>query len=253
MDLKLPGRAAPVIVEECVSSTNTVLKELAMKGAAEGSVLIALQQSGGRGRQDRSFVSPMGGLYLSMLLTPHCDPQQSLSLTPCTAVAVHRAIDKLCHVQADIKWPNDLLVNGRKVCGILCESVFFQGQQKLIIGVGLNVSTPPEAFGAELSHTAGSILSLTGAAPSIEELAKNLILELDHMYKVWQADCRCYVDEYRKHCINCEKPVLLIRGDEKKEAYALGIDEDYALLVRYDNGQTESIKTGEVSLRNKDK
>lgn len=250
MELKLPGRAAPITVKEHVTSTNTVLKELAMEGAAEGSVLIALQQNGGRGRQDRSFVSPEGGLYLSMLLTPRCDPQQSLSLTPCAAVAVHRAIDKLCGIQADIKWPNDLLIRGKKVCGILCESLFFQGQQKLVVGVGLNVSTPPEAFGAELSHTAGSMLSLTGAAPSIEEAAEVLILELDRMYDNWQSDYRCCLDEYRAHCISCERPVLLIRGDEKKEAYALGIDEDYALVVRYEDGSEETIKTGEVSLRN---
>jgi len=249
MELKLPGRAASVIVKERVTSTNSLLKELAMEGAAEGSVLIALQQSGGRGRQDRSFVSPEGGLYLSMLLTPYCDPQQSLSLTPCTAVAVHRAIDKLCGIQADIKWPNDLLIDGKKVCGILCESLFFQGQQKLIVGVGLNVSTPPEAFGAELSYTAGSILSLTGAAPSIEEAAEALILELDRMYRDWQADYRCCLDEYRQRCISCERPVLLLRGDESKEAYALGIDEDYALVVRYEDGSEETIKTGEVSLR----
>ena len=250
MVLDIPGRTAPVIVRDCVESTNTCMKEMAMKGAAEGSVLIALRQSGGRGRQERSFISPQGGLYLSMLLTPKCSPQESLSLTPCTAVAVYRAVKKLCGASADIKWPNDLLIDGKKVCGILCESLFFQGQQKLVLGVGLNVNTPQEAFGAQLSHTAGSILSLTGKAIPMEMAAEALIRELDCMYEKWQAERGAFLDEYRQHCVSCQRPVFLIRDGEKKEAFALGIDEDYALVVRYENGSTQSIRTGEVSLRN---
>lgn len=250
MELIIPGRAAPVTVKDCVGSTNTCLKEMAMNGAAEGSVLVALKQSGGRGRQDRSFVSPEGGLYLSMLLTPRCTPQESLSLTPCTAVAVHRAIDKLCHIEADIKWPNDLLIEGKKVCGILCESIFYQGQQKLILGVGLNVNTAQEAFDGELSSIAGSILSATGKELELKKTAETLIAELDRMYADWQSDHRCCLEEYRRCCISLHRPVLLIRAEHRIKAYAQGIDENYALLVRHENGETEIIKTGEVSLRN---
>lgn len=246
----MPGRAAPVIVKEQVTSTNSVLKELAIEGAAEGSVLIALRQTGGRGRMGRSFVSPPGGLYLSMLLSPRCSPEASLSLTPCAAVAVQRAIARLSDVKADIKWPNDLLAEGKKVCGILCESVFYQGQQKLIVGVGLNVNTPPEAFTGELSAIAGSLFSVTGKKISSQKAAEALIEELDRMYADWQNDHRCCLEEYKRSCINLKRPVLLIRGEEKIKAYAEGIDENYALMVRHENGQMETIKTGEVSLRN---
>ena len=246
----MPGRAAPVAVKEQVTSTNSVLKELAIEGAAEGSVLIALRQTGGRGRMVRSFVSPPGGIYLSMLLSPRCSPEASLSLTPCAAVAVQRAIARLSDAQADIKWPNDLLVEGKKVCGILCESLFYQGQQKLIIGVGLNVNTPPEAFTGELSAIAGSLFSVTGKKLSIQRAAEALIEEFDRMYADWQSDHRCCLEEYKRSCINLKRPVLLIRGEEKIKAYAEDIDENYALMVRHENGQMETIKTGEVSLRN---
>ena len=246
----MPGRAAPVIVKEQVTSTNSVLKELAIEGAAEGSVLIALRQTGGRGRMGRSFLSPPGGIYLSMLLSPRCSPEASLSLTPCAAVAVQRAIARLSDVQADIKWPNDLLVESKKVCGILCESVFYQGQQKLIVGVGLNVNTPPEAFTGELSAIAGSLFSVTGKKISSQKAAEALIEELDRMYADWQNDHRCCLEEYKRSCINLKRPVLLIRGEEKIKAYAEDIDENYELMVRHENGQIETIKTGEVSLRN---
>ena len=246
----MPGRAAPVIVKEQVTSTNSVLKELAIEGAAEGSVLIALRQTGGRGRMGRSFVSPPGGIYLSMLLSPRCSPEASLSLTPCAAVAVQRAIARLSDAQTDIKWPNDLLVEGKKVCGILCESLFYQGQQKLIVGVGLNVNTPPEAFTGELSAIAGSLFSVTGKKISSQKAAEALIEELDRMYADWQSDHCCCLEEYKRSCINLKRPVLLIRGEEKIKAYAEDIDDNYALMVRHENGQIETIKTGEVSLRN---
>ena len=250
MELELPGRAAPVVVKEQVTSTNSVLKELAIGGAAEGSVLIALRQTGGRGRMGRSFVSPPGGIYLSMLLSPRCSPEASLSLTPCAAVAVQRAIARLSDVQADIKWPNDLLIEGKKVCGILCESLFYQGQQKLVVGVGLNVNTPPEAFTGELSALAGSLFSLTGKKLSIQKAAEALITELDRMYADWQSDHRCCLEEYKRSCVNLKRPVLLIRGEEKIKAYAEDIDDNYALMVRHENGEHETIKMGEVSLRN---
>lgn len=250
MELKIPHRAAPVIIEDCLSSTNTRLKKMAMEGAAEGTVLIARRQSGGRGRMDRQFLSPEGGLYLSMLLTPSCTPDETLSLTPCAAVAVQRAVYRLCGVSPDIKWPNDLLAEGRKICGILCESLFFQGQQKLIVGIGLNVSTPPEAFRGELAHIAGSLLSVTGSTATVDAAAAAVIAELDRMYSDWQADHGCCLEEYRRGCISCNRPVLLIRNDETRGAFSTGIDENYALCVRYADGSTEAIKTGEVSLRN---
>lgn len=243
------SRSAPVLFVEETASTNTLLKELALKGQAPGTVLIARRQSGGRGRLERRFSSPEGGLYLSMLLAPKCSAEQSLSITPCTAVAVHRAVSALCGISADIKWPNDLLYNGRKICGILCESVFLQGSQLVILGVGLNVTTPQEAFPQELQDTAGSLLSLCGCAPSPDEAAAQLVAQLDEMYLRWQAEPCAFLDEYRQHCVSINRPVSLIRSGTALPAFALDIDENYALVVEHPDGTRESISYGEVGLR----
>lgn len=248
-DFKSLIAAGRLIVEDCLPSTNSRLKELAMEGAAEGTVLIARRQTGGRGRMERQFVSPEGGLYYSMLLTPTSSPEQSLSLTPCAAVAVHRAIEALCGVSADIKWPNDLMLQGKKICGILCESVFFASQQKLIVGIGINVSTAPEAFGQELADTAASLLSVLGHAPTVDEMAAELTAQLDTVYALWQRDHRAFLKEYRRHCINLGKSVSLIKNGLSRSATALDIDSDYALVVEYPDGEREHIHTGEVSLR----
>ena len=220
-----------------------------MKGQAPGTVLIARRQSGGRGRLERRFSSPEGGLYLSMLLAPECSAEQSLSITPCTAVAVHRAVSALCGISADIKWPNDLLYNGRKICGILCESVFLNDRQLVILGVGLNVTTPQEAFPQELQDTAGSLLSLCGCAPSPDEAAAQLVAQLDEMYLRWQAEPCAFLDEYRQHCVSINRPVSLIRSGAALPAFALDIDENYALVVEHPDGTRESISYGEVGLR----
>ena len=242
-------RSAPVLyVEEC-SSTNTLLKELALGAQAPGTVLIAASQSGGRGRMERSFSSPEGGLYLSMLLSPACTPEKSLSLTPCAAVAVYRALQTLCGIEADIKWPNDLMYKGRKVCGILCESLFFQGRQLLVLGVGLNVSTAMDAFPEELRETAGSLRSLCGCALTPDTAAAELVFRLDEMYSQWQKLPTAFLEEYRQRCISLHRPVSLVRNGSAAPAYALDIDENYALVVERPDGTRERISYGEVSLR----
>lgn len=243
------SRSAPVLHVEETASTNSLLKELAIKGQAPGTVLIAGRQSGGRGRMERHFSSPEGGLYLSMLLSPDCSPEQSLSITPCTAVAVHRAVQALCGIEADIKWPNDLLYKGRKICGILCESVFFQGRQLLVLGIGLNVSTRLEAFPKELRDIAGSLLTLCGKAPSLDDAAAELLGQLDKMYALWQTQPTAFLEEYRQHCISLRCPVSLIRNGSSSPAFALDIDENYALVAEHPDGTRESISYGEIGLR----
>lgn len=243
------SRPAPVLYVDETQSTNTLMKELAMKGQLPGTVLIAARQSGGRGRMDRRFASPEGGLYLSMLLSPDCTPEQSLSITPCTAVAVHRAVQSLCGLDTEIKWPNDLLYRGRKICGILCESLFFQGRQFLVLGVGLNLSTPAEAFPEELRDIAGSIFSLCGDAPSLDDAAHELVAQLDEMYARWQREPSAFLEEYRQHCVNPGREVSLIRDSVSLPARAMGIDENYALIVEHPDGTREHISYGEVGLR----
>ena len=252
MDLSSLKREAPVVYKPCVTSTNTILKGLAMNGSIpDGFALAASKQTSGRGRLGRSFQSPDGGLYLSMLLYPRCSLEQTAQLTPCVAVAVSRAIERVCGVTPDIKWPNDLLLGGKKLCGILVESSTVRGRSFVVIGIGINVNTPDDGFPEELRGTAGSLMSALGRQVDTEALARAEIEELDKMYAAWKLEPRCCLDDYRRMCISTGRRVTLIRNGEKREAYASGIDDNYAIIVETGDG-VEQISTGEVSLRNAD-
>ena len=241
-------RAAPVLREACVSSTNTLLKQLSLQGAEHGTVLTAHTQTGGRGLLGRSFVSPSGGLYLSMLLCPDCAAEDILTLTPCTAVAVCRAIEKVCGISPGIKWPNDLIYGGKKICGILSESVY-GAALKVILGIGINVNTPSEAFPDELRDIASSVFALTGKETDTDGLCRAVIDELDSMYHSWSRNHRYCIEEYRRRCINTGRDVLIIRNGASTPAKALFITDDFALRVRYADGAAEDIAWGEVSVR----
>lgn len=247
--IAMPWRSAPVYYYDSLPSTNTRLKEMALAGCQESTVLVAGRQSAGRGRLGRSFLSPEGGIYLSMLLKPDCPPEQTLSLTPCTAVAICRTIQQLYGFAPDIKWPNDLLLHDAKVCGILCESLFLEAQQYLILGMGLNANTPASAFPPDLQQTASSLLIQSGKRLPLSLLAETLVAQLDAMVLSWQNDFRSCLDEYRRLCISCRQPVQLIQNGICQNAYSMEIDEDYALVVRLENGQLSHIHCGEVSLR----
>lgn len=242
-------RAAPVDWRGSVTGTNAVIKTLAAERELdEGYTLVAYHQTQGRGRLGRSFSSPEGGVYLSMLLYPGDNLARAATLTPCAAVAVCRAIERVCGVTPGIKWPNDLLLNGRKLCGILTESFPARARQAVIVGIGINVNTPASAFDDEVKSIAVSLAEHTGAPVDRAAVASAVIDELDKMYTSWQSDTRCALDDYRRLCVSTSRPVTLILNGQARPAYALGIDDDYALLAEI-NGQTEHITMGEVSLR----
>jgi len=223
------------------SSTNSLLREMADKGAEHGQVIIALRQTGGRGRQGRSFASPVGGLYLSYLYRPETELPSPGALTAGAAVAVCRALESF-GVQPGIKWVNDLFLGGRKICGILCEALSTPTGMAYIIGVGLNVSTPQEAFPPEVRDIAGSIFSVSGQSVDIEALAQAIIRALDEL----GGDCLEY---YRSRCICLGQEVLIMQGGRSFRAFAQTIDEDFSLIVRHQDGKREKVSFGEVSVR----
>lgn len=248
-ELSFPGRGAPVFYADCVSSTSTVLKELARNGAADGTVFTARTQSGGRGRMGRSFASPEGGVYLSMLLRPRCTVEEALTLTPAAAVAVCRAIEHCCGVTPGIKWPNDLILSGKKVGGILCEASV-GASLSVILGIGINVNTLPEDFPEDIRDSASSLLCITGREIDVSRLRKALIEDLDRMAALWQEEHRFCLAEYRAKCINPGRDISILRGDASVFARAVAVTDDYALKVRYPDGTEEDIRFGEVSIRN---
>lgn len=239
-ELAFPGRAAPVFYTAETDSTNTRLKALAAT-AADGTVIAAGRQTGGRGRLGRSFASPDGGVYFSMLLAPGMEPERCLTVTPTMAVAVRRAIKNACGAEADIKWPNDLQLGGKKLCGILTEATAAGGGTKLIVGIGINLNTAREDFPPELRDTACSVLSATGRRTPPEALIRELVSSLDETYARWLADPRCAWDEYRAACVTLGRRVR--RGEVC--GVAADIDGDYALIIK--NGESSiRVTSGEI-------
>lgn len=248
MEHWMPDREAPIIYEQSLDSTNLFLKTLAERGAAEGTVVLASRQSAGRGRLGRSFQSPEGGLYLSMLLRPKCGLERASAVSALAGVAVCRAVKQRTGLEPKLKWPNDVILEGKKLCGILTESAVEGGGVRLILGIGLNVNTPRDAFPPELQNTACSLLDLTGHRIDGRDLCRTLIRELDSLYAAWQADSRSFLEEYRALCLNCGREVLIVRG-HNRQATALTVNDDFSLRVRYPDGTEEDIRFGEVSIR----
>lgn len=232
---------------ESVDSTGRLLRELAAAGAPEGSAVLAEGQTAGRGRLGRSFASPAGrGLYLSVLLRPALPPEALGELPAWAAVAVRRAIAKTCALEADIKWVNDLLCHGKKLCGILGEAVLREGKaESVILGVGVNVTTMPEDLPPELRESATSILRETGSAPARPALAAAVLRELDAL----RADLPCareaYLAEYRARCATLGRRVRLPDG---AEGTAETIDGRFGLTVRMGDGALRTLRSGEATL-----
>ena len=224
-----------------VDSTNNVLKQ--MDAPAHGTVVHSSRQTAGRGRLGRSFCSQEGGLYLSLYLKRTEPMDRLLHLTPMVAVAVRRAVLEACGVDVGIKWINDLVKDGKKLCGILVE---IAPQGGVIIGIGINCNT--KDFPEELRDIAGSLCDF---CPKVEEkaLLQALIRNLQEMDEVLFSHKAQWMEEYATHCITLGKEVWLHRGDSHRQAYAQAIDENGALLVRLPDGREETISSGEACVR----
>ena len=235
-----------------VDSTNRYLKELSEEGLPEGFTVIADTQTKGRGRYGRTFVSPAGdGLYLSMLLRNAGSPEGLTDATAFAAVASANAIRKVAGICPDIKWVNDLQMHGKKICGILTElSLKAESAevQSCVVGIGINVRESV-GFPEELREIAGSI---EGDVPGVKvrraQLAAALIGELDCLREGLPGKKAEYLEKYRKLCIT-RGPVILRDASGERPAMALGIGEDFSLLVEYPDGSRGSVRSGEVSAR----
>ena len=235
---------------DTVDSTNLVCKRMAAQGAPDGTVVIADCQTAGRGRLGRSFQSAQGlGLYLSVLWRPQTPPQQWMSLPALGAVAASRAIARVCGLDAQIKWPNDLVCGGRKLGGILTESVLLAGEAAVVLGIGINVSHRAEDFEGEVRDIAASLEMAAGKQVSREELAQALVEELDALRCGALDEPQLWLAEYRRRCVTVGREVQVLSGTAAQRATALAVDESYGLLVRYEDGTEDTVRAGEVSVR----
>lgn len=238
---------------DVIDSTNTECKRQAMAGAAEGLVVTAEEQTGGRGRRGRGFQSPRGkGLYLSALFRPDLEPGQVSDFTAWVAVAVCDGIEACCGLRPQIKWTNDIVLNGKKLVGILTELSLVSESNTLdylVTGIGVNVNQSPEDFSDDVREMAVSLSQALGRPVRRAELAARIILALDRMYASYPEDKAEYLEKYRAGCVTTGHQVQLITPTSRRQAFALEIDDDFNLVVEHYNGRRETISAGEVSVR----
>ena len=237
-------------VFSAVDSTNLVCKRMAADGAPDGTVVIADEQTAGRGRLGRSFQSMRGlGLYLSILWRPGTPPESWMALPALGAVAAVRAIERVCGLAAQIKWPNDIVYENKKLGGILTESVLLPGEAAVVLGIGINVSHRAEDFAGEVRALAASLEMVSGRTVDRAALAAALMEELDCLRREALPEPQLWLQEYRAACLTVGREVQVLCGGSARRAVALGVDRDYGLQVRYEDGEEETVRAGEVSVR----
>lgn len=249
--LKPEYRDLDLTVLPTAPSTNALVREKANQGCPEGCVIIACEQTAGRGRYGRQFFSPVdSGVYLSLLLRPTAySPQQATCLTAAAAAAMCQAIEAVTGQQPGIKWVNDIFLRGKKVCGILTEAAVGLETGTLnymVLGAGVNLYPPAEGFPEGIQSIAGSVLE-----HSCPEAKNRLVGEF--LNRFWDfyshPECRTYLEDYRARSLAIGRNVTVLSAGKAVSAYAYGIDDDFRLLVRYDSGKTEALSYGEIRIQ----
>ena len=234
-----------------IGSTNDELKKQAGEGIPHGTVLIAGEQTLGRGRMGRSFHSPEGsGVYLSILLRPDCRGDQIMHLTCAAAAAMVDAVEQAAGFKPSIKWTNDLVFGHKKLGGILTELGMNSGKlDYCIIGIGINCLQKKGDFPQDLQDMAASLSMIAQKDISPARLAASMMEQLWYMDQNLLSGKDGMLERYRKNCITLGSEISLVRGEELRHGKALDIDEDGALIVEFAPGRREIVNSGEVSIR----
>lgn len=245
--------AGKVLVEPLVDSTNTRLKAMAAAGAPTGTALLAEEQSAGRGTHGRSFQSPKGdGLYLSVLLRPGPTRLQDLlTLTGWVGVAAREAAERASGAPVEIKWLNDLYLNGKKLCGILTEVSFLgeSGEPDYVVaGMGINMNQTAGTFREQGLEDIATSLALEGYPVERNHLAVCLLRALEEMNGAFPAGREDYLGRYRAHCLTVGRRVSFETGEGVRSGTAQGIDDYFALRVTEDGGGAHTVSSGTVKL-----
>lgn len=249
-DLKTQFLGQVIHYEEVMSSTNNKAKELAREGASEGLLVIADKQLNGKGRLGRAWESPSGtGIWMSLVLRPNILPQYASELTLVAGLTICEVISEITGLDAKIKWPNDIVVNGKKVCGILTEmSAEMEGINYIILGIGVNVNMT--SFPETLPYA--SSLAIEGNKEyHRKSIIKRFLEKFEEDYKFYKSNpsLEAFLKRYEAYCITLHRKVKLIIGEEEILAEAENITSRGALVVRREDGTTEEVLSGEVSVR----
>ena len=231
------------------TSTNTLVKDLATEND-EGFVVVAGEQTAGRGRMGRSFFSPGdSGVYMSLLLKPRIKPDDAVQITTAAAVSVCKALEKLGVCGAKIKWVNDIYIGNRKVCGILTESSFNSQNGMLdfaVLGVGINIYESEEGFPDELKDIAGAVFS-----EREENLRNRFIAEFINAFFICYKELpsKKHLKEYKERSCVLGKEINIIQGENIRRGKAIDIDDNCNLIAEISEGVIEKLYTGEISVR----
>ena len=232
-----------IILLDTVPSTNDYAKNLARQGAAHGTAVMAKCQTAGRGRMGRSFLSPEGGLYLSVILRPRERAEKLMALTAMLAAAACDAVEQVCGIRPGIKWINDLVLDGKKLAGVLTElSLTADGcVEYAVCGIGINCNGDLSSLSPEVRKIATSLLEQTGKQTDISALTEAMVHR-------WTNPDINWLETYRRDCVTLGKTVRIL-GAEEYTATAVDIDHDGALVVKTEDGELHRVFSGEVSVR----
>ena len=249
--LKTKTMGQSIYFHEETDTTNNRARELALEGAPEGTLVVAEKQTAGRGRRGKVWESPLGtGIWMSLVLRPQIMPAEASVLTLLCGLATAEAIEAETGLSAGIKWPNDILINGKKAVGILTEMDCEMSEVHFVIpGIGINVNTA--SFPPEIAEIATSLYLECGKTVSRRRLVHRVLERLEEHYETFlrTGSFAAMLEDYRKHCITLGKEVHVL-GREPFFAEALDITPEGELLVRRaDNGKEEVVFSGEVSIR----
>lgn len=236
---------------EETGSTNIDAKRLGEEGAVHGTVVAADKQNAGRGRRGRTWESPAGkDIYFTILLRPEFAPDQAVGLTLVMALSVAEAVTRRCGLEAGIKWPNDVVLNGKKICGILTEMTMETDYiQYVVIGVGINVNL--DVMPEEIGQKATSILLESGRETARAELLQEVLEGFEENYEIYEKDLNLshMLEEYNGYLVNRDRQVRVLDPKGEFEGIARGINASGELLVETKDGKTVEVYAGEVSVR----
>ncbi len=238
-----------ITVFQELDSTNSYLKKLGSQGEKENQLVIALSQTGGRGRMGRSFYSPNGtGIYFSLLLHPEFSAEKSLLLTVMASVSVAETVMNYNSNDVKIKWVNDVYIDGKKVCGILTEGAINANKMLdyAVVGIGINVTAPENGFPDDIKDIATAIFPGNTEENIKEKIVADVVNKFFDMYNGIDMD---FVNRYKQYSYLTGKEINIISGENTRPATVIDITDECHLLVKNANGEIEEISSGDVSVR----
>ena len=241
----------PVICLDCVGSTNDHARKIGESEGGHGTLVIAETQTAGRGRRGRTWDSPPGtGVFMSLLLKPDFSPAAASGITLVAAMAIREGIFQVTGLDPRIKWPNDLVIDGKKICGILTEMSTIEGRiRSIVVGCGINVNT--ESFPEELAQTATSLYLAGGCKVDREKLIAAVMNAFEADYGRFQqtGDLSLLKADYEAHLINFGRSVTVLAAAGSFQGISRGITDTGSLLVETADGSLREVLSGEVSVR----